>query len=367
MITVEELVTRLLWTGYRVGLRPVLFNSSSGDPERIHDRVLALLGEIPEPLLQWLAESIGRRRNPVEIAGIDFPGRVGVAAGLDKEGLAARAWGALGFGFAEFGTVTAGAQRGNRQPRLFRLPHSKALINRMGFNNSGATALAARLGRWGVRRGNLALGYPVGVSIGKTRTTPLAQATEDYLTSLRTLVEYVDYVAINVSSPNTPGLRSLQDRDALSQLTTAMVACTRELGGAHPLPVFVKLAPDLSVGELDALIEVCESSGVTGLIATNTTTGRERLHPSELWLATQAGGLSGAPLTARALRVVSAVTARTRLPGMGVGGIMTPADAQAMFDAGASLVQLYTGFIYQGIGLVHGINALTIPDRVTKR
>lgn len=366
MITTDELIVRLLLTGYRGLVRPALFTSASGDPEEIHNQVIALLSEMPEAVLQRLEAGMGLRRNPVEMAGIHFPGRVGVAAGLDKDGAAARAWGALGFGFAELGTVTAHAQPGNRQPRLFRLPHSRAIINRMGFNNAGVEALAARLNSWGVRRGNNALDLPVGVSIGKTKVTPIEEAVADYLHSLRTIAPYADYIAVNISSPNTPGLRTLQGPEALSSLTTALVATAGELDEADPIPIFIKVAPDLSANDLARLIEVCEDTGMSGLIATNTTTAREFLHPSELHLATQAGGLSGAPLTRKALRMVESIAQRTQLPIMGVGGIMTPADAQSFFDAGATVVQLYTGFIYNGVALVRGINALTRPDRMRR-
>ncbi|WIY83898.1 quinone-dependent dihydroorotate dehydrogenase [Propionimicrobium sp. PCR01-08-3] len=363
MVTSDELVVRLLLTSYRGLVRPVLFAVANGDPEEIHQHMITLLSELPDPVLDQIQKYIGERRNPVQVAGVDFPGRVGVAAGLDKDGLAAMVWGALGFGFAELGTVTAHAQPGNRQPRLFRLPHSRAVINRMGFNNSGVEALAARLNQWNVRRGTNALDYPVGVSIGKTKATPLEEAVDDYLHSLRTIAPYADYVAINVSSPNTPGLRSLQDRDALTGLTTALVQTAAELDPDHPLPIFVKLAPDLAPYDVSGLIEVCQSSGISGLIATNTTTGREFLHPSELHLANQAGGLSGAPLTRKALRMVESIAGQTDLPIMGVGGIMTPTDAQSFFDAGAALVQIYTGFIFNGPALIRGINTLTAPER----
>ena len=178
------------------------------------------------------------------MAGIEFPGVVGLAAGMDKNGVALRAWGALGFGHVELGTVTAHAQPGNERPRVFRLPRSRALINRMGFNNAGAAALAGRLDAAGVARGNRALGIPVGVSIGKTKTTPLAEAAEDYLTSLRLLAPYADYLAVNVSSPNTPGLRSLQDADTLAELVAALVGEARRIAAHGPgLPILVKLAP----------------------------------------------------------------------------------------------------------------------------
>lgn len=366
MITTDELIVRLLLTGYRGLVRPALFGAAGGDPEEIHGQMVSLLGELPDSVLEKVKLVTGPRRNPVQVAGINFPGRVGVAAGLDKDGFAAGAWGALGFGFAELGTVTAHAQPGNRQPRLFRLPHSHAVINRMGFNNAGVEALAALLEQWGVQRGNNVLDYPIGVSIGKTKVTPLEEAAEDYLHSLRTIAPFADYVAINVSSPNTPGLRSLQDRDALAGLAAKLVDAAAELDPARPLPIFVKMAPDLSRHDLAMLIEVSEDAGVRGLIATNTTTARDYLHPSELHLATQAGGLSGAPLTRKALRMVEAIAERTELPIMGVGGIMTPNDAQSFFDAGAVLVQLYTGFIYNGPALVRGINTLTLPERARR-
>lgn len=366
LISNDELIVRLILTGYRGLVRPVLFTAANGDPEEIHSQVIALLSELPDSVLVRLEGLLGERRNPIEVAGIMFPGRVGVAAGLDKDGIAARSWAALGFGFAELGTVTAHAQPGNRQPRLFRLPHSRAVINRMGFNNAGVEALAARLDQWGVRRGRNVLEMPIGVSIGKTKVVPIEDATEDYLTSLRTIAPYADYIAINVSSPNTPSLRSLQARDALAELTGALVGAAAELDPGNPIPIFVKLAPDLSSVDLANLIEVCEESGISGLVATNTTTAREFLHPSELHLASQAGGLSGAPLHRKSLRTVEAAAKRTRLPIMGVGGIMTPADAQDFFDAGAALVQLYTGFIYNGPALVRGVNTLTKPDRVQR-
>lgn len=366
LMSSDELIVRLMLTGYRGLVRPVLFAAANGDPEEIHSQVIALLSELPDPLLLRLEALLGERRNPIEVAGIRFPGRVGVAAGMDKDGAAARSWAALGFGFAELGTVTAHAQPGNRQPRLFRLPHSRAIINRMGFNNAGVEALAARLDQWGVKRGRNVLDLPIGVSIGKTKVVPIEDATDDYLASLRTIGPYADYVAINVSSPNTPNLRSLQARDTLTGLTGALVSAARELDPDHPIPIFVKLAPDLSPTDLGNMIDVCEEAGISGLVATNTTTAREFLHPSELHLASQAGGLSGAPLHRKSLRMVEAAAGRTRLPIMGVGGIMSPADAQHFFDAGAALVQLYTGFIYNGPALVRGVNTLTRPDRVQR-
>jgi dihydroorotate dehydrogenase len=205
----------------------------------------------------------------------------------------------------------------------------------------------------------------VGVSIGKTRMTPLAEATRDYLTSFRLLAPYADYLAVNVSSPNTPGLRSLQDADTLAELLAALVAEARTLAGAEPpVPILVKLAPDLTEDALEHALEVAERAGAAGLIATNTTLGRDGLHPDEQDRGREAGGLSGAPLTARARAVVAFLAARTALPVIGVGGILTRDDGQAMLDAGARLLQVYTGYVYGGPGLVADLNRL-VPRRPT--
>ncbi|MFZ2260438.1 dihydroorotate oxidase A [Luteococcus japonicus] len=356
----DEMLTRALLHGYRQVVRPGLFRARGGDAEKIHEdmiRALGIAGGLPGGVLGAGSSVMGTGKG-VELAGISFPGRVGVAAGLDKNGLAARAWAGLGFGFAELGTVTAQAQPGNPKPRVFRAKQSDAVINRMGFNNEGAAALASRLDGWGVRRGNAALGIPLGISLGKTKVTPLEGAVEDYLRSLRLLADKADYIAINISSPNTPGLRSLQDGDALRELTRALVAEAKVLNPSNPVPIFVKVAPDLTWDALYEVIGTCELAGVAGLIATNTTLDRKGLKGDDVRLADEAGGLSGAPLTVRSRAMVARIVQHSSLPVMGVGGIMTPADAQAMFDAGASLVQVYTGFIYNGPALVRGINAL---------
>lgn len=363
MVTADELLVRVLLTGYSKLLRPALFTSNMGDPEEIHRQMIKLLGQLPDRILQAVSDVLGKQSNPVTIAGVYFPGRVGVAAGLDKDADAIRAWGPLGFGFAELGTVTARAQPGNRPPRLFRLPHSRAVINRMGFNNCGAEAMAAHLQQAGVRRGNQWLGIPFGISIGKTKVTALGEAVADYLASFDAVAPFADYLAINVSSPNTPGLRSLQDRSELQKLLRALIDRARQRHPDKPIPLFVKVAPDMTTRQLGEIISVCEDEGAAGLIATNTTTSRMHLHPCELHLANQAGGLSGAPLTRRALQTVEFIVGHTDLPVMGAGGIMTPRDAQHMFDAGAQLVQIYTGFIYAGPALVLGINTLTEPQR----
>ena len=352
---------------YARAVRPLLFSAYGGDAERVHEatlRAIAAVGRVP-PARAGLAALCARHRTPVTVAGIEFPGVVGLAAGMDKNGIAVRSWGALGFGHVELGTVTAYAQPGNDRPRLFRLPQSRALVNRMGFNNQGAAALAVRLRAAGVARGNRRVGIPVGVSIGKTKMTPLADATRDYLTSLRLLAPYADYLAVNVSSPNTPGLRSLQEADTLADLLGALVAEARALTGAEPpLPILVKLAPDLTEDALEQALDVTERAGAAGLIATNTTLGRDGLHPDEQDRGREAGGLSGAPLTARARAVVAFLAARTPLPVIGVGGILTRDDGQAMLDAGARLLQVYTGYVYGGPRLIADLNRL-VPRRAS--
>jgi dihydroorotate dehydrogenase len=255
--------------------------------------------------------------------------------------------------------VTAEPQPGNEQPRLFRLPGERAIINRMGFNNLGAQALAQRLAAAGVVRGNGAVGIPLGISLGKTKTTPLEDATADYLASFRLLAGHADYVAVNVSSPNTPGLRSLQDAAALRELVATLVTeAARRAEGSSPVPVFVKLAPDLSEDALEELLAVCTEAGAAGLVATNTTLSRDAL-PADHPRRHEAGGLSGAPLAVRAREVVAFLARRTALPVIGVGGILTRDDGQAMLDAGAALLQVYSGYIYRGPALVAELNRLT--------
>ncbi|MFI5838885.1 quinone-dependent dihydroorotate dehydrogenase [Catenuloplanes sp. NPDC051500] len=321
--------------------RPALFRVGGGDAERAHEwtlQRLAQLSGVPSAL-SILSGKYGTD-NPVDVFGVRFPNPVGLAAGMDKNGVALAAWPALGFGFVEAGTVTALAQPGNEKPRVFRLRQSAAVINRMGFNNEGAAALAERLGQ--------KLPVPLGISLGKSKVTPLEDAVEDYLTSLRLLKAHADYIAVNVSSPNTPGLRQLQGREHLSELLGALV---KEADG---LPVLVKIAPDLTDAAIGEALEVCADTGVAGIIATNTTLARDGLAPADLSTSEQVGGLSGRPLTRRAREVVSFVHRETdgNLPIIGVGGIMTPDDAARMFDAGAALIQLYTGFIYGGPALV---------------
>ncbi len=332
-------------------VRPGLFRIGGGDAETAHEWTLQRLAGIST---RPAALAALRRRYavsaPVDVFGVRFANPVGLAAGMDKNGVALPAWPALGFGFVEVGTVTAHPQPGNDRPRLFRLPGSEAIINRMGFNNAGAAALADRLAALG------RIGVPLGISLGKSKVTPLDAAVDDYLTSYELLRPYADYIAVNVSSPNTPGLRSLQDRSHLDTLLTALVGA---------VPVLVKIAPDLTDPAIAELLQVCVDRGAAGIIATNTTLERGNLDPGDQSRAGEAGGLSGAPLTVRARKVVHFVHQETggKLPIIGVGGILDPDDATRMFDAGASLVQLYSGFIYRGPALVRRIagRAVSVP------
>ncbi|MFE0594040.1 quinone-dependent dihydroorotate dehydrogenase [Micromonospora echinospora] len=336
-------------------VRPGLFRIGGGDAEAAHEwtlRRLAALSGRPAALAAMRTRYAVSA--PRTVFGVRFPNPVGLAAGMDKNGVALPAWPALGFGFVEVGTVTARPQPGNPRPRLFRLRDSEAVVNRMGFNNAGAEALAARLAA--LRR---PLGVPLGISLGKSKVTPLEEAVADYLASYRALRDHGDYFAVNVSSPNTPGLRALQDREHLDALLAALVG---------EKPVLVKIAPDLTEPAVAELLEVCLDRGAAGVIATNTTLARDGLAPGDRARGAETGGLSGRPLAARAREVVAFVHRETggRLPVIGVGGIVDPDDAARMVDAGASLVQLYTGFIYRGPALVRAaVRAVARADRAT--
>lgn len=320
------------------------------DPEHAHERVvraLTLLGKVSPAcaLLEKWAQLDPTAYRPIECFGLKFPNAVGLAAGFDKNGEAWPAIAALGFGHVEIGTVTLHAQDGNAKPRLFRFPSEEAVINRMGFNNEGAAAMAERLMRLpgpGERR------IPLGVNLGKTKVTPLDQATEDYLGSFRLLAAHADYMVVNVSSPNTPGLRELQDASWLKPLLAALVAenKTRKLAGKPRRPLLLKIAPDLSFAQIDAVLEVIADLGLDGIIATNTTLAR----PGYFASVDQAGGLSGKPLRRRATDVINYIARATngRLPIIGVGGIYDAESAAEKMDAGASLVQVYTGMIFRG-------------------
>ena len=342
---------------YRNLLRPLVFALTRNDPERAHELTVALLRRLGgSALFRTVADAavaVHDKRLEREVCGIRFPNPVGLAGGFDKDGVAVPALAALGFGFIEVGTVTLRPQPGNPRPRLFRLPASRAVINRMGFNNGGAEALAARL------RQLWPPAVPIGVSLGKNKTTPEEQAAEDYCAALRLVHPHLDYFAVNVSSPNTPGLRNLQRREVLDGLLARLQQTAAELAGDGPAkPLWVKIAPDLSHEQIAELLQVCLERGVAGIIATNTTIAREGIKGAERALADEAGGLSGRPLTGRSREIVAFIHKQSggRLPIIGVGGIQCADDALRMLDAGASLIQLYTGLVYQGMALVKEIN-----------
>lgn len=341
---------------YQRAVRPLLFNLYGNDVEAVHERVLGMLAWASRsPALTRaiaVASSFGHpagESTAREVFGLRFPNPIGLAAGFDKNGIALSALAALGFGFIEMGTVTHHAQPGNPRPRLFRLPADHALINRMGFNNQGAAAVAARLSHLPK------LPIPLGISLGKSKITPLDDAVADYLALLDLLYPYGDYFAVNISSPNTPDLRALQERDRLDALLAALTASLREHATAEGRPtlkpLLVKVAPDLTEAALDEVVEVALTRGANGFIAVNTTIERANLSPSTPQsLRDEPGGLSGRPLHARAVAVVRHLHQRAgnRLPIIGAGGIFTPDDARRMLDAGATLLQLYTSFIYEG-------------------
>jgi dihydroorotate dehydrogenase len=342
-------------------VRPAMYRLGKNDPEVVHERTLSALSRVSAlpPALKALRRVYGTYA-PTTVLGLRFPNPVGLAAGMDKNGRALHAWPALGFGFVEVGTVTGLAQPGNPKPRLFTLGESTAIVNRMGFNNAGALALAERLAATGKPD------VPLGISIGKSKAAALEDAVEDYRISLKALYRHADYFAINVSSPNTPGLRALQDRSALTELLSELQATAKTLAaGERPTPLLVKVAPDLTDDALAELLEVCSAQDVSGIIATNTTLSRDGLAAADVRAGAEAGGLSGRPLTGRALEVVRFVHKRTEgeLPIIGVGGILGPDDARRMLDAGASLVQLYTGFALSGPGLVRRVTrGLAVRD-----
>jgi dihydroorotate dehydrogenase len=334
--------------------RPLLFRL---EPERVHALAIASLAA-SAPVLDGLARPPdGGGRLAQDLLGSRFPNPVGLAAGFDKYAKAAAAWPALGFGFAEIGTVTALPQPGNPRPRLHRLPDDRALINSLGFNNAGADATTARLEAL-ARRGLLGRA-PLGVNVGKSKVTQAADAPADYARTVERLWRHAAYVTVNVSSPNTPGLRDLQAAGPLGAILAAIDAVNRReaaAAGRDPVPVLVKLAPDLEPAQLDAAVDLALERGLAGVVVANTTVSRAGLR-SPARLTQREGGLSGAPLRDQATRLVARVAARAagRLTVVGVGGIFTADDAWEKLTAGASLVQLYTGFVYGGPGTARAI------------
>ncbi|WP_277927280.1 quinone-dependent dihydroorotate dehydrogenase [Curtobacterium sp. DN_7.5] len=344
-------VERAIRGGYEVVFRSVFANM---DPERAHHLAFAVIRVIPHvPFIGRLVERSSRpsAADGITTMGIHFPSRFGLAAGFDKDAKGIRGLGVLGFGHVEVGTITAKPQPGNERPRLFRLIPDRALINRMGFNNHGAPAASRRLER--ARRNS---GRPViGVNIGKSRVVDVADAIDDYLESTRLLAPFADYLAVNVSSPNTPGLRGLQELDQLRPLLTAV----RDAAGRTP--VLVKIAPDLTDEQIDAIAGLAVELGLSGIIANNTTIDRSGLQtPAAEVEAMGAGGLSGAPLAARSLDVLRRV--RAAVPEdfcvIAVGGVTSEQDVQDRVEAGATLVQGYTAFLYEGPTWAARINHL---------
>lgn len=349
---------------YQALLRPLLFSGLKTDPEWLHVQSLQWLNRIqslPDSQRQWIFDRLDQTLTYASAGlsqslwGLTFANPIGLAAGFDKDGMGAGLWQHFGFGFAELGTVTRHAQPGNPQPRLFRLPDDEAVLNRMGFNNGGAAALADRLRHQGLQPE--ALGdrprMPIGLNLGKSKITPLEEAAEDYAWSFDQLQHLGQYMVINVSSPNTPGLRSLQSTEQLTPILARLQTLNVE-----QTPILVKIAPDLVWDDIAAVVDLAQTYNLAGIIATNTTISREGLVTDRLstgnLVRDEAGGISGAPLRQRSTEVIRYIWQRTegKLPIVGVGGVFTAADAWDKITAGASLVQTYSGWIYEGPWMV---------------
>lgn len=357
---------------YQRTIRPLLFGLPA-DPEWLHQRLMQLLDFLDRhpnsPAVQWLRTKgyqgwgLTDSRLAQTLWGLSFPNPVGLAAGFDKNGVAASLWASFGFGFAELGTVTLHPQPGNPQPRLFRLVPDQAVLNRMGFNNQGAAAMAAQFASRSVpltpSQSPNRSPIPLGINLGKSKVTPLEEAAADYGGSFRHLREWGDYFVVNVSSPNTPGLRSLQDGDQLTQILETLQA---ENPGQKP--ILVKIAPDLSEDAIEELVDLALTHQWAGIIATNTTIEKgglktQRLRQTGNLVTEEAGGISGVPVRQRATEVIRLIWRQTQgqIPIIGVGGIFTAADAWEKIAAGANLVQVYTGWIYEGPWMVRRILA----------
>jgi len=328
--------------------RPILFGM---DPEAAHDLTMNLMAKGQNTLLQkaWARPLIS---DPIELAGLKFPNRVGMAAGLDKNARCIDALAAMGFGFVEVGTVTPRPQPGNPKPRMFRIPEKNALINRLGFNNEGLDAFLANVRRSQVRANGGAM--LLGLNIGKNATTPIEEATSDYIKALDGVYPYADYVTVNISSPNTKNLRALQSDEALDALLGAVANRREQLSSQHGkrTPVFVKIAPDLDEEQVGVIAATLERHGMDGVIATNTTISRDAV--KGLQHAEETGGLSGAPVLEASNQIIRQLRSAlgSRFPIIGVGGILSGADAVSKIRAGADLVQIYSGLIYRGPDLV---------------
>jgi dihydroorotate dehydrogenase len=334
-------------------IRPILFTQ---DAEQAHERTMRALAWVSrnEIVCDAVESIFGAPSLPVDLSGLRFPNPVGLAAGMDKYAAAVPAWAALGFGFSELGGVTWHGQPGNPSPRLFRAVVEEAIVNRMGFNNPGAEALAQKLADW--RAKGRWPNHPVGINLGKSKVTPLEKAAEDYANSFRVLLPHADFFVVNVSSPNTPNLRKLQDRAALEEILSAM----QEIRGAKDeirsrKPILVKVAPDLSFEALDEIADLAMARGLAGIVATNTTIGRPETKDEKTQrVYAESGGLSGRPLRERSTEVVRHLYRQTegKLPIIGVGGVFNADDAWEKITAGASLIQIYTSLVYRGPGVV---------------
>jgi len=349
---------------YQSSVRPLLFSVLKTDAEWLHNRTLQVLelaarnqsNPATTQILSRLQKSLGVEDSRLEqsLWRQSFKNPVGLAAGFDKNGVAADIWANFGFGFAELGTVTCQPQPGNPQPRLFRLTEDSAALNRMGFNNQGAVAMAAR---FQAAQHNPQSSFPLGINLGKSKVTPLEEAAADYLESFKLLKDWGDYFVVNVSSPNTPGLRSLQDAD---QLSTILSVLQQENQGIKP--ILVKIAPDLEPEAIVSILDLAKTYQLAGIIATNTTIRRDGLKTQILRetgkpIAEEAGGISGIPVRVRSTEVIRFIWKYTKgeLPIIGVGGIFTAEDAWEKIAAGASLIQVYTGWVYEGPWMVRRI------------
>lgn len=342
---------------YKRLLRPLLFRFQ---PETIHYIVFGMLkagGYVPgvSTIVKWIFQY----KHPTlhrNVFGIDFPNPVGLAAGMDKDAEVFDMLGYLGFGFVEVGTVTPKPQKGNPKPRLFRLKRDNALINRMGFNNKGVIDMVKRLRK---KQSEVI----IGGNIGKNKLTPNNEAVEDYKICFEALFPYVDYFVVNVSSPNTPGLRSLQEKEPLSRILNGLQQLNQRK--KTPKPILLKIAADLTFEQIDEIIETVKSTGISGIVATNTTIARNNLSYSQKHIEDLGeGGLSGQPLRQRSTEIIRYITEKTdkTLPIIGVGGIMTTEDALEKIDAGAELIQIYTGFVYEGPAFVKQINKAILKN-----
>ena len=330
--------------------RPFLFGL---DAETAHELTMASLAKAQGTPLEW-AYCSGRVSDPIELAGLSFPNRVGLAAGLDKNARCIDGLGAMGFGFVEVGTVTPKGQAGNPKPRMFRLPKANALINRLGFNNEGLDAFIANVKRSSIHKAGRKGQMVLGLNIGKNAVTPIERAVDDYLLCLDGVYPHADYVTVNISSPNTKNLRALQSDEALDALLGAIARRREALAKAQGrrVPLFVKIAPDLDEAQVDVIAATLKRHGMDGVVATNTTISRETV--KGLPHAEETGGLSGSPVLAASNKVISQLRAALGkgFPIIGVGGILSAQDAVSKIKAGADVVQIYTGLIYKGPELV---------------